>query len=405
MKNVAIIGAGPAGLMAADILSRDGVHVIVFDQKPSPARKFLLAGRGGLNLTHSEPFETFMTRYGSAESHLRAAIAAFTPDNLRNFAHELGQDTFIGSSGRIFPKAFKASPLLRAWLRRLASSGVEFRPRHHWIGWNREGDLSFATVEGDVSLQHDATILALGGASWPHLGSDGAWTTILAQRGVDIAPLRPANSGFTVSWSERFRTFHAGQPLKGLALSFGGKTVRGEAMLTAGGIEGGGIYALSSALREAIAADGTARLRIALRPDLSQADLQRRLDAPRGKRSLSNHLRRTLHLSPTEIALLHEVSSARLGERSSAEIAALVNNVEISLTGTTLMARAISSAGGVRFESVNDDFMLKQLPGVFVAGEMLDWEAPTGGYLLQATFATGAAAGRGALRWLNQRVV
>src|SRR4051812_27564481 len=225
--------------MAADVLSRNGMHVIVFDQKPSPARKFLLAGRGGLNLTHSEPLETFLTRYGAVEPRLRAAIAAFTPDDLRRFAHELGQETFVGSSGRIFPKAFKASPLLRAWLRQLASSGVEFRLRHRWAGWDHEGDLLFVRPDGPVNFRADATILALGGASWPHLGSDGVWTTILAERGVEIAPLRPANSGFTVAWSEHFRTLHAGQPLKGLALSFGAKTVRGEAMITAGGIEGG----------------------------------------------------------------------------------------------------------------------------------------------------------------------
>lgn len=403
MKHVAIIGGGPAGLMAAEVLARGGASVTIFERMPSLGRKFLLAGRGGLNLTHSEDAARFMMHYAEAAPHLQAAIDAFTPQMLRDWAQALGQETFVGSSGRVFPKAMKSSPLLRAWLRRLAAEGVTVRLRHRWTGWNSDGQLTFDTPEGPATVAADAVVLALGGASWPNLGSDGGWVAPVAAAGVAVAPLVPANSGFLVAWSEIFRARCAGQPLKRLALQVGDVQVRGEALVTAHGLEGGGIYALSKLLREAIARDGTARLSLDLRPDETVDALATRLAAPRGKQSLSNVLRKALRLSPVEIALLQEVTvrdGARLAALSAGEIAALVKAVPLVLTGTAPITRAISTAGGITFEALDDQFMLKARRGVFAAGEMLDWEAPTGGYLLQASFATGAAAGRGALHWL-----
>lgn len=403
MKHVAIIGGGPAGLMAAEVLARGGASVTIFERMPSLGRKFLLAGRGGLNLTHSEDAARFMMHYAEAAPHLQAAIDAFTPQMLRDWAQALGQETFVGSSGRVFPKAMKSSPLLRAWLRRLAAEGVTVRLRHRWTGWNSDGQLTFDTPEGPATVAADAVVLALGGASWPNLGSDGGWVAPVAAAGVAVAPLVPANSGFLVAWSEIFRARCAGQPLKRLALQVGDVQVRGEALVTAHGLEGGGIYALSKLLREAIARDGTARLSLDLRPDETVDALATRLAAPRGKQSLSNVLRKALRLSPVEIALLQEVTvrdGARLAALSAGEIAALVKAVPLLLTGTAPITRAISTAGGIAFDALDDQFMLKARPGVFAAGEMLDWEAPTGGYLLQASFATGAAAGRGALHWL-----
>ncbi|WP_084805534.1 TIGR03862 family flavoprotein [Bradyrhizobium sp. NAS80.1] len=403
-NHVAVIGAGPAGLMAAEVLARGGARVTVYDAMPSAGRKFLMAGRGGLNLTHSEPLPHFMARYRGAAPKLQAAIAAFSPDALRAWSEALGEPTFIGSSGRVFPKAFKASPLLRAWLRRLDAAGVRFAFRHRWTGWDEEGRLQFQTRGGAPAIAADATVLALGGASWPRLGSDGGWTTILADKGVSIAPLRPANCGFTVAWSDVFRARFEGQPLKGIALTFGPHSLRGEAIVTQAGIEGGAIYALSAELREAIAAKGEAVLHLALRPDVGRAELVRRLSASRGKQSFSNFLRKAAQLAPVAVGLLQE---ARIGAGQSlsamppAQLAELINAVPIKLAGTAPIARAISSAGGVSFDETDADFMIRKLPGVFAAGEMLDWEAPTGGYLLQASFATGAAAGRGVLRWLN----
>jgi uncharacterized flavoprotein (TIGR03862 family) len=405
MRKVAVIGAGPAGLMAAEVLAERGVHVTVYDRMPSAGRKFLMAGRGGLNLTHSEDLAGFLKRYGDAMPKLRAAVEAFPPDAVRAWCEGLGQETFVGSSGRVFPKVLKASPLLRAWLRRLGGAGVEFKFRHRWLGWGDGNTLLFETPSGRVSFEADATILALGGASWPRLGSDGGWVDALGASGVAVTPLRPANSGFIVSWSEIFRDRFEGQPLKRIALSFGQQVVRGEALITRNGIEGGAIYALSSLLREAIAATGEAVLHIALRPDLTANELSRRLAAPRGKQSLSTFLRKAAGLAPPAIGLLQEAaasSSLKLATLDATALATLINAVPVRLTGTASIDRAISTAGGIAFDELDEHFMLCRRPGSFAAGEMLDWEAPTGGYLLQASFATGAAAARGALRWLAE---
>jgi uncharacterized flavoprotein (TIGR03862 family) len=401
---VAIIGAGPAGLMAAEVLAQAGAGVTVYDAMPSVGRKFLLAGRGGLNLTHSEALPAFLARYGAAAPHLAPAIDAFSPSNLRAWSEALGQPTFVGSSGRVFPQGFKASPLLRAWLRRLDSLGVQLRLRHRWTGWDDAGHLTFETPDGPRAVDARATVLALGGASWPRLGSDGAWAPTLAAKGVTISPLRPANCGFTTAWSEIFRDRSEGHPLKGVALSLGAHSVRGEAMITKTGIEGGAVYALSAELRETIADSGQATLRIALRPDLDVSDLATRLSAPRGKQSFSNFLRKAAHLSPVGIGLIQEAaiaSGVSLSSLSAENLAGRINAVPVVLNGVAPIARAISTAGGISFGELDADFMIRRLPGVFAAGEMLDWEAPTGGYLLQATFATGAAAGRGVLKWLD----
>jgi uncharacterized flavoprotein (TIGR03862 family) len=404
-NHVAIIGAGPAGLMAAEVIAQGGAQVTLYDAMPSAGRKFLMAGRGGLNLTHSEALPAFLTRYGAATKHLAPAIAAFSPDSLRAWSEALGQPTFVGSSSRVFPQAFKASPLLRAWLRRLDGLGVKLVLRHRWIGWDDKGRLLFQTSDGARVVDAHAVVLALGGASWPRLGSDGGWVETLAARGVAVAPLRPANCGFTVAWSEIFKDRSEGQPLKGVALSFRSHTVRGEVMITRAGIEGGAVYALSSELREAIIATGEAVLQVALRPETAAAELVTRLEAHRGKQSLSTYLRKAAHLSLPAIGLLREAaiaSGAALASLSPASLAGLINAVPLKLNGTAPIARAISTAGGIAFDELDADFMIARLPGVFAAGEMLDWEAPTGGYLLQASLATGAAAGRGALKWLER---
>jgi uncharacterized flavoprotein (TIGR03862 family) len=405
MTTVAIIGAGPAGLMAAEVLAQGGANVAIYDAMPSAGRKFLMAGRGGLNLTHSEALPEFLARYGAAKSHLAPAIEAFPPDALRAWSEALGQPTFVGSSGRVFPEAFKASPLLRAWLRRLDAMGVQFALRHRWSGWDQDGKLLFQTADGQHAVDAPATVLALGGASWPRLGSDGGWVGMLAARGVMISLLRPANCGFTAAWSEIFRNRFEGRPLKGVALSFRPHTVRGEAMITRMGIEGGAVYALSAGLREAIIATGEATLDIALRPDLEMRELAARLSAPRGKQSFSNWLRKAAYLSPVAIGVLQEAaigSGTSLSSLSATGLAGLINAVPVKLDGIAPIARAISTAGGISFDELDADFMIRRLPGVFAAGEMLDWEAPTGGYLLQASFATGAAAGRGALKYLGR---
>jgi uncharacterized flavoprotein (TIGR03862 family) len=403
-NQIAVIGAGPAGLMAAEVLAQGGAQVAIYDAMPSAGRKFLMAGRGGLNLTHSEPLPKFLARYREAMPHLSPAIEAFPPLALRNWSEALGQPTFVGSSGRVFPKAFKASPLLRAWLRRLDGTGVRLLLRHRWTGWDNDGRLLFQTPEGQHAVEAHVTILALGGASWPRLGSDALWVDVLAAKGVRISPLRPANSGFTVAWSDIFRDRFEGQPLKGVALSFGGQHVRGEAIVTRTGIEGGAIYALSADLRETILRNGEAPLHIALRPDLVTDEVAARLSTPKGKQSFSNFLRKATNLSPVAIGLLQEAaktSGQSLPSLSPTDLGRFINAVPVRLTGIAPVARAISTAGGIAFDELDDNFMLRRLPGIFAAGEMLDWEAPTGGYLLQASFATGVVAGKGALKWLD----
>jgi uncharacterized flavoprotein (TIGR03862 family) len=404
-SQVAIVGGGPAGLMASDVLAHGGARVTIYDQMPTVGRKFLLAGRGGLNLTHGEPLDQFLRRYGSAEPRIRSAIEAFSPDDLRTFSAELGQPTFVGSSGRVFPKAMKASPLLRAWLRRLIAMGVTFKLRHRWHGWDEAGRLVFDTPAGQTAIAAGASVLALGGASWPKLGSDGTWVAALEYSGVAVTPLRPANCGVLIDWSDIFRSRFEGEPLKRIALSFGGRSARGEAVITAQGLQGGGVYALSDVLREAIARHGQAVLLIDLLPDGSVPALEQKLRAPRHKQSLANVLRKALSLSPVAIGLLQEAavtSSTRLSGLTPDALAALIKAVPVRLAGVEPITRAISTAGGVAFNEIDEHFMLRRRPGTFVAGEMLDWEAPTGGYLLQAAIATGAAAGRGALLWLNR---
>ncbi|KAA2233131.1 NAD(P)/FAD-dependent oxidoreductase [Salinarimonas soli] len=401
-SDIAVIGGGPAGLIAAETLAQAGRSVTVYDRMPSVGRKLLMAGRGGLNITHSEEIERFMPRYGAAEARLRAAIDAFPPGALRAWTEELGQETFVGTSGRVFPRSLKASPLLRAWLRRLDAAGVRIRARHAWEGWSPTGDLVFTHPEGTTVARPAATVLALGGASWPRLGSDGAWVRHLQGADVLVQPLLPSNCGVLVAWSEVFRGRFEGEPLKRIALSFGGRTVRGEAVVTRGGLEGGAVYALSGPLRDAVARDGAATLKVDLRPDLAQDDLARRLGRPRAGQSASTFLRKAAALSPAGIGLLREGTGGTLPAGAD-ELACLIKAVPLRVEGVQAIERAISSAGGVPFEETDERFMLRRRPGVFVAGEMLDWEAPTGGYLLQATFATGLAAARGALAWLDER--
>ncbi|MGD0564460.1 MAG: TIGR03862 family flavoprotein [Roseiarcus sp.] len=393
-----VVGAGPAGLMAAEVLAASGHRVVVYDAAPSPARKFLLAGRGGLNLTHGEPLDRFMTRYGAAAERLRPAIERFSPDALRAWSAALGEETFVGSSGRVFPKSFKATPLLRAWLRRLDALGVALRPRHRFVGFGEDQRIRFATPEGVEEVEAAAIVLALGGASWPRLGADGSWVEILRAAGIAVARLRPANCAFEVDWSPVFRQRFAGQPLKAIALQHGERSVRGEAMIGARGIEGGAVYALSAALRDAIEAQGSTILIVDLKPDLSHEALAKRLRRRPGQ-SLSTFLRKAAALAPIAIALLREAGA--IPEDADA-LAARIKALPLRLLAPAPIERAISSAGGVEWREIDDAFMLRKMPGVFVAGEMIDWEAPTGGYLLQASFATGAAAGRGATAWIER---
>jgi uncharacterized flavoprotein (TIGR03862 family) len=400
-KHIAIIGAGAAGLFAAEQLAQAGCRVTIYDQMPSPARKFLLAGRGGLNLTHSEPLEQFLTRYGAAEAWLAPIIHAFPPEALRTWCDDLGEETFIGSSGRIFPKSMKAAPLLRAWLRRLESLGVMLHTRHRWQGW-KDNKLHFTNAHHEsVFVTPDATLLTLGGASWPRLGSDGGWVDILYAKGVEIAPLKPANCGFALTWSAYFRDRFAGTPLKSIALTHQNRTHQGEAMITANGIEGGAIYALSASLRDAIEKNGSTHIYLDLRPNMTLSALTQKLSAKRGSKSFSTGLRGA-GFSPLAIALLHETTPPEQLHKASGELLATqLKSIPLTLTATAGISRAISSAGGITQSSVNNDFMLNNLSSIFVAGEMLDWEAPTGGYLLQACFSSAFASAKGILRYLN----
>ena len=391
-SRVVIVGAGPAGLMAAETLARGGAQVVVHERMPSPARRLLMAGRGGLNLTHSEGLTEMIARYGDRSGTLAPLLEAFPPQALRDWAEGLGQDTFVGSSGRVFPRRLKASPLVRAWLARLDGLGVELRLRSTWTGWDGEGRPTFRQAGGEAAPEAaDALLLSMGGASWPRLGADGTWVATLAAAGVASVPLRPANCGFVADFSPAFPGDHAGRPLKGVEVRFAGRAVRGEVMLTRQGIEGGAIYALSAALRDAVEARGEAIVEIDLRPDRSPADLVARLARTDRKASLSNRLRKALALSPQEIGLLREAGPLTSDLEA---LAARIRSIPLRLTETTGLDRAISTAGGVRFEDLDPGLQLRARPGVWIAGEMLDWEAPTGGYLLQAVFATGVHAAR-----------
>jgi uncharacterized flavoprotein (TIGR03862 family) len=400
-----VIGGGPAGLMAAEVLSQSGVRVDVYDAMPSVGRKFLMAGKGGMNITHAEPLQSFLDRYGARREHINPLLEDFSPDALREWIHGLGIETFVGSSGRVFPSDMKAAPLLRAWLHRLRENGVSFHMRHQWSGWNDEGMLLFSTPEGECLLQADAVVLALGGGSWPQLGSTGAWVPLLAERGVALAPLLPANCGFDVGWSEHFRAHFAGQPLKAVVISFtdAAGTVhrkQGDCMLTSTGIEGGLIYALSAALRDKIAAQGSATIYLDLTPG---KDLQRVLGEvshPRGSRSMSGHLQSRVGIKGVQTGLLREcIAAADFAD--PVRLAQAIKALPLKLIAARPLQEAISSAGGVTFGALDSHLMLRELPGVFCAGEMLDWEAPTGGYLLTACFASGRVAGAGALEWLE----
>ncbi|MFS0828783.1 TIGR03862 family flavoprotein [Pseudomonas phoenicis] len=399
---VAVIGAGPAGLMAAEVLAAAGVAVEVFDAMPSVGRKFLLAGVGGMNITHSEPAPAFLARYAERQHALQPLLHDFDAHALREWIHGLGIDTFVGTSGRVFPSDMKAAPLLRAWLKRLREAGVVIHTRHRWQGWNADGSLRMVDAAGERDVRPDAVVLALGGASWARLGSDGAWVPWLQARGVDTSPLRPSNCGFEVTgWSELLRDKHAGAPVKNIALSVPGAAPRkGEFILTAQGVEGSLVYAWSASLRAAIERDGQATLLLDLLPDKPVDKIVQALARPRGSRSMAKHLSGQLGLDGVKAGLLRELTDTAVFADPS-RLAAAIKALEITLVRTRPLDEAISSAGGVRFEALNADLMLETLPGVFCAGEMLDWEAPTGGYLLTACFASGVRAGRGALRWLG----
>ncbi len=410
---VRVVGAGPAGLMAAEVLARGGVDVHVHDSMASAGRKFLLAGKGGLNLTHAEPIEAFVARYGARAAEVAPWLAAFGPQAVRDWAAGLGVETFVGTSGRVFPRDLKAAPLLRAWLQRLRAAGVRFHMRWRWLGWAPGDDgaeaLRFATPDGERTLHADATVLALGGASWPRLGSDAAWLPWLAARGVAVAPLKPANCGFDVgpSWSAHFRERHAGSPLKTIAvecLGPGGERLRrqGECVVTATGVEGSVVYAIGAALRDAIEVHGSATLVLDLLPGRPLEQVQAEIARPRGSRSLATHLKSRLGLHGVKTGLLHELLP-REAFADPARLAAAIKALPLRLVAARPLAEAISTAGGVAFDALDERLMLRAAPGVFCAGEMLDWEAPTGGYLLTASFSSGRIAGQGALQWLRER--
>ncbi len=410
LPRVAVIGGGPAGLMAAEILSGAGLRVDLYDAMPSVGRKFLLAGKGGMNITHSEPLPEFVARYGKQAGAVAHWLNGFDPQALRSWIHGLGIDTFIGTSGRVFPTDMKAAPLLRAWLHRLREAGVQFHMRHRWQGWDAQGALQFDSPNGLLRVRADAVLLALGGASWARLGSDGAWLPLLAQRGVDVAPLRPSNCGFDVAWSAHFSTRYAGHPLSTVAISardaHGALQRRqGQFVITANGVEGSLIYALSGPLRDQIDADGSTTIYLDLVPDFTLERVIDEVARPRGSRSMSSHLQSRLGIKGVKSGLLHECLSAQ-AYADVQQLAQGLKRLPVRLLGTRPIDEAISSAGGVRLDALHDDacaLMLRAVPGVFVAGEMLDWEAPTGGYLLTGCFASARVAARGALAWLAQQ--
>ncbi len=401
--SVAVVGGGPAGLIAAETLASARVDVVVVEAMAAPGRKLLLAGRGGLNLTHSEPLERFLSRYGDQAEQICSAVERFSPEDLRKWCEGLGEPTFVGSSGRVFPQSFRANRLLDAWLQRLDELGVRILSSTRWSGWGDEStDLVLGTPSGVEVLHPDAVVLALGGASWPGTGSDGRWVDDMVGSGVGVEPLRPSNCGLDICWTPVFSDRFAGTPLKNVAASCGDSSVRGELMMTEHGIEGGAAYALSRDVRKQLGRDGEAVLSLDLRPDLSHDSLQSRLDRRRPKESSSTMLTRLGGLPPVAIGLMREATGNNLPNEPGA-IASLVKDVRLVVSGTAPIERAISTAGGVRLDQIDEHFMLRSRPGVFVAGEMLDWDAPTGGYLLQACFATGVAAARGAEGWLQRR--
>ncbi|MEX0830094.1 MAG: TIGR03862 family flavoprotein [Nitrospirales bacterium] len=402
---IAVIGGGPAGLMAAEVATARGVSVEVYDAMPSVGRKFLLAGKGGLNLTHSEPAEKFLERYGARRAAIQPLLAEFGPDALREWARDLGIETFVGTSGRVFPTDFKSAPLLRAWLRRLRQRGVVFHVRHRWCGWEKSGALRFSSPQGNRLVSADAVVLALGGGSWPRLGSDGAWVGLLSQYGVPIQPLKPANCGFDVHWSPHLRERFAGHPVKPVVVS--GSTSdgvefrqQGEMVLTENGLEGGVVYAVSAWLREKILKKGVVDIRLDLAPDRDLPRIIKELSRPRGSRSMASHLKRCVGIEGVKAGLLREFVSKQ-DYADPALLGAAIKSLPIQLVAPRPLVEAISTAGGVAFEALDGRLMISERPGVFCAGEMLDWEAPTGGYLLTASFSSGYAAGAGAVAWLQ----
>ncbi|MBY0270357.1 MAG: TIGR03862 family flavoprotein [Burkholderiales bacterium] len=402
----AVIGGGPAGLMAAETLIAGGAAVDLYDAMPSVGRKFLLAGKGGLNITHAEPAEKFLLRYGGRRAQIAPLLAIFGADALRAWVYDLGIDTFVGTSQRVFPKEMKAAPLLRAWLHRLRAAGLHIHARHRWSGWTEDGALRFATPAGEQRVHADCTVLALGGGSWARLGSDGAWVPLLQARDVPVIPLLPSNCGFEIAWSTHLRERFAGQPIKAVAATLTdaqGITHRrqGEFVIADYGVEGSLIYALSAPLRDTITAQGSVTLQLDLAPDKDLARVTAEVAHPRGSRSLSSHLQGRLGIKGVKAALLREALTAE-EMHNPQRLAATIKALPLQLTAARPLDEAISSAGGVPFETLDEQLMLKLLPGVFCAGEMLDWEAPTGGYLLTACFASGRAAGAGALDWCNK---
>jgi uncharacterized flavoprotein (TIGR03862 family) len=400
-KQIAIIGGGPAGLMAAEVLSRSGHTVTVYEAMPTTARKFLLAGKSGLNITHSETYQTFATRFGDANRHLRTALDAFTPQDVQDWAAGLGTETFTGSSGRVFPKAMKASPLLRAWLARLEKQGVKLLTRHRWKGFAQGGQM-FETPHGETIIRCDAVLLALGGASWPRLGSDAAWLLYLSQRGVEIGNFRPANCGFDVAWTETFRERFAGHPLKSVKATSSAGSFQGEFVIGQHGVEGSLIYAHAAALRDALDMGATAELMLDLAPGRTLQRLTMDLARQEGKSSVSNRLRKGAGLEGVKAALIRELLP-EVARMPPEELAGKIKSLPLPVLATRPIAEAISSAGGIRWSSLDEHYMLTALPGIFAAGEMIDWEAPTGGYLLTACFATGRAAAHGIDGWLRQQ--